>query len=76
MTHRVVAQLSRTTGRVQCSRCLDVIDVTSGHWRAAEADHHHVVVCDRCSQRDDPDGWQTVEAWRKAARATRGGTRR
>lgn len=64
---RVTAQLPRTTGRVQCSRCLDSVAVHAGRWHAADADHLHHAVCDRCAAQDDPAGWRAVKAWRRAA---------
>jgi hypothetical protein len=63
MTHRVVAQLARTTGTAPCSRCPGVVTVTAGAWHAAEADETHRAVCDHCTQRDDPHGHQAVLAW-------------
>jgi hypothetical protein len=75
MTHRVVAQLARTTGTAPCSRCLDTVAVTAGAWHAAEVDRPERAVCARCAALDDPGGWAQVLAWRRAARPTRISTR-
>jgi hypothetical protein len=67
MTHRVTAQLARTTGTAPCSRCLDTVPVAAGAWIAAEPDATHRAVCDRCAERDDPAGYAALVAWRRAA---------
>jgi hypothetical protein len=71
MTHRVVAQLARTSGGAACSRCLGTVAVTAGAWHAAEAGATHVAICDRCAEASDPAGWTQLLAWRRASRPTR-----
>jgi hypothetical protein len=78
MTHRVVAQLARTSGTTPCSRCLDIIDVQAGHWISTEISTEISAgistepdgpraVCDRCALHDDPQGHMALLAWRRAA---------
>lgn len=75
MTARTVCVLARTTGSAPCHRCLDTVAVTAGAWHAAAAAETHRAVCDRCSERDDPDGHTTLLAWRRAANGPATGTR-
>ena len=64
---RVTAQLARTTGTAPCTRCPDVVTVTAGQWHAADVAEAHLVVCDSCTLRDDPQGHMALLAWRRAA---------
>lgn len=68
MTHRVTAQLARTTGTAPCSRCLGTVAVTAGAWHAVEPDATHRAVCDACAETHDPHGYASLTAWRRAAR--------
>lgn len=71
MTGRVHAQLAREPSTSPCGRCLALVAVEVGDWHAVELEGPVQPICDACASRDDPQGFDQLMAWRRAARPQR-----
>lgn len=68
MSRRVAHRLATEASTTTCARCLDAVHVDAGTWHPAERNNPTRPVCDRCAQRDDPDGFAMTVAFRRMSK--------